>query len=210
MKLITRTLIVAALCVPTLIFAQEDPVIKKIQNEENSNSQLKVLAHELLDVVGPRLVGTPQMKNAHDWAVAKYKSWDIPAENQQWGTWRGWERGVSHIDLVSPRVQTLEGRQLAWSPSTGKKAVTAEVVLLPEATDSIAFKNAISAVKGKFVLVSMKQPTGRPDDNWEKWATPESFEKMKKNRDSLQEIWDTKIKNTGYTSRTLPVALEKA
>ena len=210
MKLITRTLIVAALCVPTLIFAQEDPVIKKIQDEENSNSQLKVLAHELLDVVGPRLVGTPQMKNAHDWAVAKYKSWDIPAENQQWGTWRGWERGVSHIDLVSPRVQTLEGRQLAWSPSTGKKAVTAEVVLLPEATDSIAFKNAISAVKGKFVLVSMKQPTGRPDDNWEKWATQESFEKMKKNRDSLQEIWDTKIKNTGYTSRTLPVALEKA
>ena len=35
--------------------------------------QLEPLAHELLDVIGPRLVGTPQMKQAHDWAVAKYQ-----------------------------------------------------------------------------------------------------------------------------------------
>ncbi|MEH6405852.1 MAG: M20/M25/M40 family metallo-hydrolase [Leeuwenhoekiella sp.] len=198
------------LAATTTVFGQEDQVIKSIIKEENQNSNLEKLGHELLDVVGPRLVGTPQMQQANDWAVSKYTSWGIPAENQQWGTWRGWERGVSHIDMVSPRLQTLEGRQLAWNPSTGKKAVTAEVVLLPEATDSLAFQKALSAVKGKFVLVSMKQPTGRPDDNWEKWATAESFEKMKKNRDSLDEIWKTKIKNTGYTTRTLPIALEAA
>ncbi|MEP0821590.1 MAG: peptidase M28, partial [Ignavibacterium sp.] len=57
------------------------------------SSKLEILAHELLDVIGPRLVGTPQMKRAHDWAVGKYKAWNIGAQNEQWGVWKGWERG---------------------------------------------------------------------------------------------------------------------
>tara|TARA_R110002020_G_scaffold21009_1_gene71044 strand:+ start:6018 stop:7574 length:1557 start_codon:yes stop_codon:yes gene_type:complete len=191
-------------------FGQDDDVIKSIVNEEEQHSQLEKLGHELLDVIGPRLVGTPQMKNAHDWAVNKYESWGIKAENEQWGTWRGWERGITHIDLISPRVQSLEGRQLAWSPGTGKKPVVAEVVNLPEAMDSIAFIKALSSVKGKFVLVSMPQSTGRPDDNWEKWATPESFEKMKKEREIMEEKWNEKLKKVGHNNRTLPVALEEA
>ena len=56
--------------------AQEDvnplksnnPVIQSMIDEAVNNSQLENLAHELFDVVGPRLVGTPQMQNAHDWA----------------------------------------------------------------------------------------------------------------------------------------------
>ena len=55
----------------------QQEMIDKIVKEAEDNSQLENLAHELLDVVGPRLVGTPQMKNAHDWAVKKYNSWDI-------------------------------------------------------------------------------------------------------------------------------------
>src|SRR6478735_7443668 len=72
-------------------------LISKIVAEATENSQLEKLAHELLDGIGPRLVGTPQMKQANDWAVEKYKSWGIAAKNEQWGEWRGWERGASHI-----------------------------------------------------------------------------------------------------------------
>src|ERR1700749_4793111 len=100
------------LCAGMAAAQTTNKVIDDIMAEETSNSQLEKLAHELFDGVGPRLVGTPQMKMANDWAVAKYKSWDIPARNEKWGEWRGWERGVSHIDLVSPRVKTLEGTQL--------------------------------------------------------------------------------------------------
>lgn len=52
----------------SFVFAQ-DKVINNIVKEANENSQLEKLAHELLDVVGPRLVGTPQMKQANDWVV---------------------------------------------------------------------------------------------------------------------------------------------
>ena len=175
-------------------FAQtKQEMIDKIVQEVENNSHLEKLAHELLDVVGPRLVGTPQMKNANDWAVQKYSNWDISARNEEWGKWKGWERGITHVDLISPRIQSLEARQLAWSPSTGKKGVQAEVVILPQAKDSLDFLQKIKSVKGKFVMISMPQPTGRPDDNWEEWATKESFEKMKTNRDSLDKLWRKRV-----------------
>lgn len=187
-----------------------NPVINSIMQEETGNSQLEKLARELCDGIGPRLVGTPQMKQANDWAVAKYKSWNIPARNEKWGEWRGWERGISHIDMVSPRVKSLEGTQLAWSPGMGKKTSTAEVIILPDLADSVAYQQWLPKVKGKFVMISMCQPTGRPDYNWQEFATKESFEKMKAARTTLTENWRNRIKKTGYTTRTLPVLLEKA
>lgn len=192
-------------------FAQtQSEVVEAIQREAYENSHLKNLAHELLDDIGPRLVGTPQMQQAHDWAVAKYKTWGISAENQQYGTWKGWERGITHIDMVYPRVQTLTGTQLAWNPGTSKKGITAECIVLPEIKDSLSFQKWLPNVKGKFVLVAMNQPTGRPDDNWKEWATPESFEKMKRERDAQTKAWNENIKRSGYDRRSIIPALEEA
>ena len=51
-------------------FAQiPDPVVDSIVKEATDDSQLERLARELIDGIGPRLVGTPQMQQAHDWAV---------------------------------------------------------------------------------------------------------------------------------------------
>ena len=77
------------------VFAQgKNPIIEQIVKEANENSQLEKMAHELFDEIGPRLVGTPQMQQAHAWAIAKYKSWGIEARNERWGEWQGWERGI--------------------------------------------------------------------------------------------------------------------
>jgi hypothetical protein len=210
MKFTMKLVLIALLCSSGHILAQNTAIDNMIK-EANENSQLERLAHELLDVVGPRLVGTPQMKHAHDWAVSTYKSWGIEAENQQWGEWRGWERGITHIDMVSPRVQTLDGMQLAWSASTPKGGVTAEVVTLPaNIKDSVAFKNWLPSVKGKFVMIDMNEPTGRPDYNWEEFATEESFTKMKENRDAQTKAWRENIARSGYNSRTIGGALEEA
>jgi len=190
--------------------AQDQNIIDQIVQEANEHSQLEQLGQELMDGIGPRLVGTPQMKQAHDWAVNTYAKWGIPARNESYGTWRGWERGITHIDMLSPRIQSLKGTQLAWNPSTSKKGVTAEVVVLPMVKDSIAFANWLPAVKGKLVMVSKLEATGRPDYNWEEFATEESFEKMKKERTAANKAWRENMRNTGYTSRTIHQALEKA
>ena len=195
----------------TIGFSQTtEEIVEAIQKEANENSQLEPLAHHLMDVIGPRLVGTPQMKHANDWAVQKYAEWGISAKNEEWGKWKGWKRGVTHVDLVSPRVVSLSGMQLAWSPSTSKKGITANLIALPTVSDSLAFVKWLPQVKGKLVLVSMHQPTGRPDYNWEEFATDESFEKMKTDRDVLQKAWRANMGNTGYTSRNINAALEAA
>lgn len=212
MKYIVSLCLFCTLFLNNIAIAQQtDPVVQDIIHEARENSHLEQLAHELLDVIGPRLVGTPQMFKARKWAVNKFESWGIPAENQQWGKWRGWKRGITHIDLVSPRIRTLTGRMLAWSPSTDEDGVTAEVITLPlSVSDSIAFQQWLPKAEGKFVLISMKQPTGRPDENWEEWATPASFTQMKENRQALKEKWDQMYKTIGYTQNTLAKALEDA
>jgi hypothetical protein len=190
--------------------ATDTLLIRKIVKEATNNSQLEKLAHELIDGIGPRLVGTPQMQQANEWAVAKYKSWGVNARNEKWGEWRGWERGISHIDMVYPRVRTLEGTQLAWSPSTGGKTITADLVIIPDLADSSAFRAWLPAVKGKFVLMSMNQPTGRPDYNWQEFATKQSFANMQAARNLQIQEWQRRVARAGYTTRTLPVALEQA
>ena len=208
---ITKHLLLALAFSYSVSFAQtKDPVTDAIVKEATENSQLEKLGHELMDQVGPRLVGTPQMKMANDWAVKKYTDWGISAKNEKWGDWRGWERGITHIDMISPRMKSLEGMQLAWSPSTSSKGVSGSVIIIPDLADSVAFKNWLPNVKGKIVLVSMAQPTGRPDYNWTEFGTKESIEKMKKDRTEKTQAWTSRIRKTGYTARTLPVALENA
>ncbi len=200
-----------SIALSTTLWAQsEDPVIQKMITEATENSQLETLGHQLMDGIGPRLVGSPGMQHAHDWAVNTYKDWGISARNEKWGEWRGWERGITHIDMLEPRVQSLSGTQLAWNPSTKKDGVTAEVVLLPTVNDSLDFVKWLPSVKGKLVMISFMQPTGRPDYNWEEFAKEGSMERMKKNRDSLSDLFSENIKRMGYSTRNVHEALENA
>jgi hypothetical protein len=207
----------AMLCAGLLLLGRTDSyaqntktVASEIVKEANNNSQLEKLAHELLDVIGPRLIGTPQMKNANNWVAAKYKEWGIDSRIEKWGEWRGWERGISHIDMVYPRVRSLEGTQLAWSPSTKGKSVVGELVIYPDLPDSVSFTAWLPNVKGKFVMFSMNQPTGRPDYNWQEFALPESFEKMKDARTLQTNAWRSRISKTGLNLKALALAFESA
>lgn len=213
-KSVTSLIVLCVLltAVPTRAqnLATEDEVLKNIWSTAMDSSQLEQLAHELFDVIGPRLVGTPQMKKAHDWAVNKYEGWGVDAKNEEWGKWRGWERGITHVDLLKPRVRTLDATMLAWSPGTKASGVTAELIAMPDVSDSAAFQAWLPQVKGKFVLTSIPPITGRPDKNWEEYALKASFDKLKEDRKKRTEDWQAMMKRYGYTRRTLPTALEEA
>lgn len=190
--------------------AQNNPVIDAIIKEGTQNSALKRMGHELMDQIGPRLVGTPQMQKANDWAVNTYAGWGIQARNEAWGQWKDWERGITHLDMLTPRLHTIECTQLAWSPSTKKKGVKGEVMILPDLADSSAYAEWMKTVKGKMVMISMPQPTGRPDYNWQEFALKESFDKMKKERLAQTAAWRNRISKTGLNFRQLVRKLEDA
>ena len=83
-------------------------------------------------------------------------------------------------------------------------------MIIPDLEDEAAFKSWLPTVKGKFVMISMNQPTGRPDYNWEEFATEKSIEKMKEARTAQTQAWRERISKTGFNTRTLPAALEEA
>lgn len=206
------TLVLLFVFIQQSIYAQiNQALIEQITNEAEEHSQLEQLAFELVDWVGPRLVGSPGMDQAAQWAIDKFASWGVTAEKQNYGTWRGWERGITHIDLIEPRVRTLSGMQLAWSAPTPKKGITAEVITLPEnIQDSLQFARWLPTVKGKLVMVSMPQFSGRPEYNWKEFATEESFKKFKEDEEAHTKKWNDMMRKTGYNSRTIDQALEAA
>jgi hypothetical protein len=92
----------------------------------------------------------------------------------------------------------------------GFAAAKGEVVILPEFADSLAFQKWLPSVKGKYVMISVPQPTGRPDYNWEEHGMPASIEKMKAARTKLTESWTKRLQATGKNRNQLPLALENA
>ena len=92
--------------------------------------------------------------------------------------------------------------------------MTAPVIVLPEVADSAAFVQWLPQARGKFVLVSFPEPTCRPDDNWERWATPATLTRTRAERDAARRAWETRVRNTGYNlslgTGTLGRRLEQA
>ena len=183
--------------------------IDEIVNEANNNSQLEILAHELMDQIGTRLTGTPQMLQAHEWVVNKYEGWNINSENEQFGQWRGWERGISHIDMLSQWVKSLEGQQLSWSASTKKNGAKGEIAILPTESKE-SFENWLKTIKGKHVMVMPAEASGRPDHDLERWVKPETLDNIRELRMESQYNFGRQLRKTGYGFFDMIKAIENA
>jgi hypothetical protein len=178
-------------------FPTDDPVIRRIWAEGmEQGSQAYRLAQTLLDSIGPRLTGSPGHQNAIEWALGLYRSWGIPARTEQYGTWRSWRRGRTHVDLIAPRFRTLEGTMLAWSPGT-RGPVEGDVVLLPDVADSAALSAWLPQARGRFVAISFAQPTCRPDESWQQLARAATVERMQAERDQARRAWQTRVQRAG-------------
>lgn len=193
-------------------FSQIDTnTINNLQKEAWEHSQLEVYGQELMDDIGPRLIGSPQYLKANNWLIEKYKDLGIHAYNEEYGTWKAWERGATEAHLTFPRYQQLQAIQLAWSPSTPQgKYLEAEVLILPENLDSLSFENWLKTVKNKIVLISKPEISGRPDYNWEKNAIAGDYEKHLERKRVNDSIWNTQLEKAGLNFNNLQQKLEKA
>ena len=178
-------------------FPTADPVIKRIWDEGmTERSQIAKLAQVLMDSIGPRLTSSPGHQNAVQWLQNMYKSWGVPVRAERYGTWRSWKRYYTHMDLVAPRLRTLDAIMLAWSPGTSGP-VEGDVVMLPEVLDAAGFDAWLPAVKGKFVAFGPAEPSCRAPESWEKLARPESVAKWKAERDTNRVGFQRQIQKYG-------------
>jgi carboxypeptidase Q len=196
-------------------FPTDDAVLRRIWSVGMDSSRVEQLARTLLDSIGPRLNGTAIQRNAQNWLVSMYKSWGIEAKNERYGTWRGWRRGTSHVDLLTPRVRTLEAMMVGYSPGTGGKPLVAETIILPLFGDSSQFVRWLPQARGKLVLVSAPPLSCRPDADWNQFATPESRQRYRARVDEIVDEWaNPNVRGTGYSMAlgggALGLRLEKA
>ena len=113
-------------------------VYAQIRAEETNNSQIMWIIHEVADVYGPRVTGSPNLKAADDWALKTMASWGLVNTHLEPWTFQppsaatpvpGWENMELLAEAVAPFHGQLMAKPLAWTPST-KGVVTAKVVLL--------------------------------------------------------------------------------
>lgn len=113
-------------------------VYTQIRMEETNNSKIMWIIHEVADVHGPRLTGTPNLKGADDWAVKTMASWGLVNTHLEPWTFQppsaakpipGWENLELSAVAVAPFHGPLMVEPLAWTPST-KGVVTANVVMI--------------------------------------------------------------------------------
>ena len=152
----------------------------QIRREAIERSQIMKTLHVLTDVHGPRLTGSPNLKQAGEWAAHQLEQWGlVNAHLEPWNFGHpGWlnERFTAH--LTSPVKDALVGEVLAWTPSTAGVVRAAAMQLSPPdrptAEALTAFLDSVGdRVKDRIVLVgppkvvgvTILPPAKRLDDN---------------------------------------------
>jgi carboxypeptidase Q len=131
----------------------------KIRREETERSQIMRLVHQLTDVYGPRVTGSPNFKTACDWAIEQMRQWGMQNDHlERWDFGHpGWSCNRYAVRVLSPYTDNLDARVVAWTPGT-KGLVRAKVVQidLPDrpTQESLAahLKSFQDKVRGRIVL----------------------------------------------------------
>src|SRR6266481_10032320 len=97
------------------VAAADAQILSEIHNHSQAMENLEYLSDE----IGPRLTGSPQLKQANDWTAAKFREYGLTGVKlEPWSIARSWTRGAAHASIVSPTVHPLTLAAAGWSPGT--------------------------------------------------------------------------------------------
>jgi carboxypeptidase Q len=164
-----RTILVAALfaVVVGLPLAADWPSTEKvdldavyrIKDEGLQRSKVMDIVSYLTDVYGPRLTGSPNIKEAADWAQKTMRDWGLANVHlESWPFGRGWQNQRFVAMAISPRAYPLIGFPMAWTPGTNGP-ITGEAVLATIQTER-DFDVWRGRLRGKFVLTAPMRQVG--------------------------------------------------
>ncbi len=124
-------------------------LLKEVKDHAEVVSRVEYLA----DMIGPRLTGSEQLRQAQRWAMAEMRK--LGAENvheEAYDFGLAWTRGVDSARLLTQNGLRFRIDQLAWSPAT-KGPIQGELLLVDARNleELQAFKGQL---KGKILLRS--------------------------------------------------------
>ena len=117
---------VMILCSLPSLWSQEKPekvdleTITRIRYEGFRNSKVMELASGLMDSIGERLTGSPNMKRANEWTRDQLTAMGLSnAHLESWGPFgRGWANQYVNVRMTSPDLAPLLAYAKAWTPGT--------------------------------------------------------------------------------------------
>lgn len=109
-------------CFPA-VWSQEKvdlDVTSRIRYEGFHNSKVMDLASGLMDSIGERLTGSPNMKRANEWTRDQFTAMGLSnAHLEPWGPFgRGWANVYVNARMTSPDIVPLVVYAKAWTPGT--------------------------------------------------------------------------------------------
>ncbi len=141
---------------PSLAARADEPVdlpaMTRIRDEGLHRSQVMETLFHLTDVIGPRLTGSPQIKEAYDWTRRRFEAWglsNVHLEGYPFG--RGWTFTACEARMVAPRELPLLALPKAWTPGTSGP-VRGEVLRV-EIESEEDFEKYKGKLAGKVLLV---------------------------------------------------------
>ena len=92
----------------------------RIRYEGFRDSKVMDFATGLMDSIGERLTGSPNMKRANEWTRDQLTAMGLSnAHLEPWGPFgRGWANQYVNVRMTSPDVVTLLAYPKAWTPGT--------------------------------------------------------------------------------------------
>ena len=129
----------------------DSATISEIRDEGISHSQVMDTVSWLADVYGPRLTGTPSLKQAADWAQKRMGEWGLSnIHKESWKFGKGWSLVRFSAHMIEPQISPLIGYPKSWTPGT-KGTVAGEVVRVDLNSDA-DFEKYRGKLAGKIVL----------------------------------------------------------
>jgi len=92
----------------------------RIRYEGFHNSKVMDYATGLMDSIGERLTGSPNMKRANEWTRDQLAAMGLSnAHLEAWGPFgRGWANQYVNVRMTTPDITTLLAYPKAWTPGT--------------------------------------------------------------------------------------------
>jgi carboxypeptidase Q len=134
-----------------------------IREEGLERSRVMDYAGGLIDGIGPRLTGSPNMAKANAWTRDQLtKMGCVNAHLEDWGEFgMGWQQLNTWVRMTEPDTAVFVAQATPWSPSTnGPVTAQAVSVVVNDAGDMAKYKGKLS---GKIVLLGAMRDVPVPD-----------------------------------------------
>jgi carboxypeptidase Q len=134
-----------------------------IREEELQHSHVLDYAGGLIDGIGPRLTGSPNMEKANAWTRDQLtKMGCLNAHLEDWGEFgMGWQQLSTSVRMTEPDTAIFVAQATPWSPSTnGPLTAQATVVVINEEGDIAKYKGKLS---GKIVFLGAMRDVPVPE-----------------------------------------------